>query len=313
MKRPVFSFFLLTLGISWLGWIPYGASQAGLVPWNIPAEVPMFSQYGPFVAALIMTARQEGWRGVRSFLGRFGRWRVGVQWYLFVLLIVPGIMMATVGLHAMLGGSHPNWSNLNQWWVKLADQMRYGGWNVVEKKPIFSSGLLAWLADVTASGPVGAMIVWFAMAIGNGGVSEEPGWRGYVLPRLQARMSALRAGMGTGLIMGLWHWGPESWKLVFTGHPLLAVALVVGTIFGTVPLGVLMACVYNNSRGSLLLPVLFHAAINSSFSVMGLVWPQVPFQVRYGEVAVGYIVVAAILVWIFGAQRLSGLAEIPTS
>lgn len=83
-----------------------------------------------------------------------------------------------------------------------------------------SLGLLTWLADVTASGPMGAAIVWIVMAIGNGGISEEPGWRGYVVPRLQSRMSALRAGMASGLLMGLWHWGPDSWKLLFMGLSL---------------------------------------------------------------------------------------------
>lgn len=310
MKHPVLTFFLLALGIAWLGWIPYGASQAGLLPLKVPAEVPMFSQYGPFVAALILTGRQQGWRGVRSLLGRLGRWRVGIRWYLFVLLLTPAIAMATVGLHALLGGSTPDWSNLHEWWVKRADQMRFGGWNVVERNPVQSSGLLTWLTDVTASGPAGAAIVWVVMAIGNGGISEEPGWRGYALPRLQGRMSALRAGMAAGLLMGLWHWGPDSWKLLFLGHPLLAVSLPIGTIFGTVPLGVLMAFVYNNTNGSLLLPVLFHAAINSTFTLMDLAWPQVPFYIRYGEFAVGYIVLAVILVSIFGAQKLSRRQEL---
>lgn len=124
-------------------------------------------------------------------------------------------------------------------------------------------------------------------------------------------ISALRAGMATGLLMGLRHGGPDSWKLVFTGHPLLAVSLLIGTIFGTVHLGVLMAFVYNNTNGSLLLPVLFHAAINSTFTMMDLIWSQVPFYIRYGEFAVGYVVIAVIVVSIFGAQKLSRRQELP--
>lgn len=36
-------------------------------------------------------------RGVRRLLGRLGRWRVGIRWYLFVLLLTPAIAMATEG------------------------------------------------------------------------------------------------------------------------------------------------------------------------------------------------------------------------
>ncbi len=75
-----------------------------------------------------------------------------MHWYLFVLLVTPDIAMATVGLHALLGGSTPGWSSLDRWWAKHADQMRFRGWNVVHKEPIYSCGLLTWLADVAAIG-----------------------------------------------------------------------------------------------------------------------------------------------------------------
>ena len=301
--HPVLVHFLLSLAISWAGWIPDGASQAGLISWKVPTEISMFSQYGPFIAALILSAREGGWGGVRDLLGRFVRWRVGLQWYVFVLLIPPAVGASVLGVHTLAAGTRPHFEYLADWYVRNAAAIRTGGWNVLEKTPLPSFGLIAWLADVAARGPFPCLLVWAAMAIGNGGISEEPGWRGYELPRLQARRSALGASLYLGLLWGLWHTGPDFWKLIFEGR-LLAVVLPIGTIFGTLPLAVLFTCVFNNTGGSLLLCILFHAAINSTYNLLSLLAPDFPFTIRYMEFSTLYAVIAVILVLVFGRDRL---------
>jgi membrane protease YdiL (CAAX protease family) len=87
-------------------------------------------------------------------------------------------------------------------------------------------------------------------------MGEEIGWRGYALPRLQAIQSALGASLILGLLWGLWHL-----PLYLTrGHPLSE------TFFGWYLLdivadAILFTWVYNNTRGSLLLALLFHTSI----------------------------------------------------
>ena len=90
-------------------------------------------------------------------------------------------------------------------------------------------------------------------------VGEELGWRGYALPRLLARRSALAASLILGLLWGLWHLptffvpGAPQHGLPITAFLLLTMAY-----------SVLFTWIYLHTGGSVLLATLFHGAINLS-------------------------------------------------
>ena len=96
------------------------------------------------------------------------------------------------------------------------------------------------------------------------GLGEELGWRGFALPRLQEKRPAFSASLMLGVIWGLWHLP----ILVVASQPLTPLFVVGGTIFVVIMVGfsVLSAWIYNNTRGSLLLVILFHAAITMSLN-----------------------------------------------
>ena len=87
------------------------------------------------------------------------------------------------------------------------------------------------------------------------GLFEELGWRGFLLPRLQRGRSALAAALIVGLIWLPWHL-PE---LVSNPgeRPLAQFAIYV------LAQSVLLAWLYNSTRASLPIVILFHAAFNS--------------------------------------------------
>jgi len=89
------------------------------------------------------------------------------------------------------------------------------------------------------------------------GVGEELGWRGFALPRLQASRSAFAAGLLLGVLWGLWHLPLQ----VARGLPLTAAGLAQLASFLLLVAGwsVLFTWVYNNTKGSLFLMILFHA------------------------------------------------------
>jgi hypothetical protein len=76
------SLLLLALGLSWLAWIPFAASKAGLIPIALPAELTWLGEYGPAVAALILTWREEGRAAAGKLFARLAKWRVSAWWYI---------------------------------------------------------------------------------------------------------------------------------------------------------------------------------------------------------------------------------------
>jgi CAAX protease family protein len=91
----------------------------------------------------------------------------------------------------------------------------------------------------------------FLMIINSG---EEIGWRGFALSRLQSViMNPLLAGVVLGAIWGLWHLplylNPEQ-----SSFPLILFLLFI------IGISIIYSVLYNNTRGSLLMAVVFHAS-----------------------------------------------------
>ena len=112
------------------------------------------------------------------------------------------------------------------------------------------------LASVNWSG----ILSTFAMVLlipGFGGAWEEPGWRGYAVPRLQTGRTALRAALILGLLIAGWH------------LPLIVVGQVSWTdilqIMGSV---IVFNWLFNNANGSVLIIMLSHAMNNTVWSTL---------------------------------------------
>ena len=93
-------------------------------------------------------------------------------------------------------------------------------------------------------------------------LGEELGWRGFALPRMQASLQAFAASLLLGVLWGLWHLPLNIAKGLV---PLTFVGLVgfIDFVLSLIALSVLFTWIYNNTRGSLFLMVLFHGVFNS--------------------------------------------------
>jgi len=92
------------------------------------------------------------------------------------------------------------------------------------------------------------------------GLLEEPGWRGFALPRMQARRPAFTASLLLGVLWGSWHLP----LMIARGLPLTTVGLIQFVFFVLLVTAwaVLLTWVYNNTNGSLFLMVLMHTVLD---------------------------------------------------
>ena len=124
-------------------------------------------------------------------------------------------------------------------------------------------------------------------------IGEELGWRGYALPRLQARYGGLGASLILGMLWAAWHL-PNQFipGLEFYGYGFPAFALYV------VPMTVLFTWLANQTHGSVLLAWLFHGAINTLIFVNS----AVDIVQRWWLSAAVYGVAAVLVVLVLGTH-----------
>jgi membrane protease YdiL (CAAX protease family) len=127
------------------------------------------------------------------------------------------------------------------------------------------------------------------------GLAEEPGWRGFALPRFQAKHGPLAGTFMLGLVWSFWHLP----NLLFQPGGLFTFGLWFAA---TMVNSFVLAWVYNRTNGSLLLVMLLHAAQNvTSGLVANLLGARdaVQFMNEYYTVSAitfGVVMVVVILV-----------------
>jgi membrane protease YdiL (CAAX protease family) len=260
-RHPLVFYFIIAYGGSWLLALPYVrfGHGAGLLPFRWPVPFPVSAAVipfaGPFLAGFIMTGVTEGRAGIRRLLRRIVLWRVGLQWYLFALVGIPAItVLGAVVLPGVLAS--------------------------------FRAPALSWVLTYVVS---------FVVAFFIGGpLGEEPGWRGFALPRLQQLYGPLAGTLLLGPLHVLWHlpyfFIPE-W-----GTPRDTILEVSCYVLSGIALTFVYTWLFNRTKGSVLLAILAHTSVDafnpSQFFLAPIVRgaSNLPFLIAFGPVAVLLVV-----------------------
>ena len=108
LSHPVLVFCGLTFLVSGAAAAPLIASLQGLLPFPVPPFLGLVAAVGPGLAAVATAILEDGRSGAWSFIRSTLQWRVGIGWYLAVLLFAPVVLATTFALNAWLGVPFPS-------------------------------------------------------------------------------------------------------------------------------------------------------------------------------------------------------------
>jgi len=218
------------------------------------------------LAAVVLVLIEGRKGGLRELLSRALIWRVGIQWWIFALFFMIVPSVASLYLYHLLGGPAVDWSGL---------------------QPLYN---------------VVPMFIFLTIAAG---VGEEFGWRGFLLPRLQARHNALVSGLIVGVAWATWHIplffikGTSQYEQQLDGGLLPA---ILGYAVFVIAQSVQFTWFFNNTRGSVLLAAVMHGASNTWGGYIDVYRGYFGGILTFGVVSV---LVSIIIVLIAGARDLS--------
>jgi membrane protease YdiL (CAAX protease family) len=229
-------------------------------PWPLalahPDSVAMVS-FGPVIAAFAVTALGGGHGAARSLARAVVQWRAPRSTWV-VAALGPFAIAGLTGIIAVAAG-------------------------IVTPPDV--DGALGWSTWLTVP------LLMLVTGLLGGPLFEEVGWRGFLLPDLQRRRSAL---WSTAIVGSLW----VTWHLPLlvsepTGQrPALPFAV------GVLGQAVLLTWLYNSSGGSVLVAIVFHTAANTAGRL--LLEPflgEAGFLGMWWLMASLYVIAAAAVIW----------------
>ena len=231
-----------------------------------------FEAEGPLLAALIVIPITQGLSGLRELGSRMIRWRVRWYWYPVALGLPLAVLLVTVGLNGALGAGAPS------------------------------------LAGV---GSLSTILMVFAVRLINpmdGPMGEEPGWRGFALPGLQASRSPLVATLILALLVTIWH------VPIFFLEGGLQPSVLVGGTLGPFAFTFVATWLFNHTGGSVLMTIIMHAAEGTVQP--GALWSAGAAQVQagllYSVVWCAVVIGLVIFDWRFWRGPAAAKATTPT-
>ena len=291
---PVLPFFVAVFA-SWVLWIPAGARAAGVLPFAWPFELAWLGVFSPLAFGVYFTIRAGGRAGLISYLARFAQWRFSVLYWAYALAAMPMAGLLTIAVMSAIDEPVRFSDGAQRLVSGQAQELLMSRYAALNYESVgFFDRLFREMRTSTS-----VFIAGFStLALVDGGLSEEPGWRGYAYPVLQDRWGALPAAVTVGLAWALWHMGPLQWQILFAeGLPAFFAFLPGYALVYTLvvpPLAIVFAWLYECTHGSLLICIVTHAAYNVTVSVAGVLFPMWP--IAHGIVVCLWMTAAAIIV-----------------
>lgn len=271
-KSRLLFFLLITIGFSWILWIPKALITHGI-------EFPKFLEdfllspynpaaFGPLVGALIATYLDDKFGGVKTLLKKGINFKFKPIWYFVIFFMFPAITFASLYL------------------LKTSGTYRFN--LEIFKQPL-------------------QVVYWFFwMLLLGGPLQEEFGWRGYALDKLQEKHSAFWSSIILGIIWLIWHLPLYFIKDAGTQYSSLIsvelISMMIGTLVTMIIMSIIFTWVYNNTNKSVLATLILHTTLNLSSHKLFPIFES-PDSMPYFTAII--MVVAILIVLIWGGKTLS--------
>jgi membrane protease YdiL (CAAX protease family) len=214
-------FFALCLVIAWAIWIPQAVTKlsAPQTPFAGGSPLNLLAVWAPALSAILLSRLKDGKAGQQALFQPIRRWRVGIRWYLFILLYPAAAWFLARGFDALLGRAFE-----------------------------LTIPILGYFPPEQSYMVAVALIFAVPNTLG-----EELGWRGYALPRLQTKSNALMASIVLGVFWAVWHipmWianGSMGMDLLRSGLTLITYTIIFTWVYNNTGGSVLLAWLFHTS------------------------------------------------------------------
>lgn len=216
--------------LAWAWWLPLALSGAVVVAGALPTHLP--GLLAPAIAAFIAAALFDGRTGVKDLIRRIVLFRFPLRGWIAALAPV-GFLAVGATIQRVMDGAWPDFAGL-------------GLYSGIPAYGVFAVLAIAFVAN---------------------GLGEETGWRGYALPRLQARFGPR---LGTFLLYPLWAlWHLPTFWFVASFIDMDFFTLVVGWGLGILAGTLVLANVAHLANGSVAAAAIWHISYNAASANLG--------------------------------------------
>lgn len=234
-SHPLLSYFFLAYAGMWLLVAPLVMDAFGLIQLSDVMSLVLFvlsSWSGPTVAAYWVTGVLEGKAGMKRLFRRTFQFRAGFHWYAVALFIFLSIWIAAYSF-------------------------------------LYNGAPFAALAANPAI-LLSTFLPSILMGLLIPSIGEEPGWRGFALPRLQSAYGPVMGTLILGTLHGVWHlpalFTPLLGPFTVDGFIIFVLTAAAGTFIYT--------WLFNNTRGSVWMAMVMHAASNAASQLVTSLIPE---------------------------------------
>jgi len=259
-NKKTYIFLLMTFIWSWTFWlIGLNHLEDGINQESIGTFLTFFftGVYGPSISGILTTLIFDGFQGVLNLLKKLFIWNIPFKNYLYIILLPIFFVIMGIGLYNIFIGD------------------------------IGSFDIMAFLSIPT--------ILWASFYAGP--LGEELGWRGFLLPELQKKYTNLKSAILIGVIWFIWHiplwWAP--FGTLVSGESISFLSVTTYFLM-LICLSIIITWLVINSKGSVLVAILFHLSINAGIALLFFPELNMDFKKVHLLSSIGMLMFTGILI-----------------